>query len=397
MPFLEPERLVGVLDSLQQVAVRAAPERCLNRRHKDNGCALCLSCPTVAITPVAMSVQVSVERCQGCGLCLSVCPNEVFSVRGPALVDLLRVSARGRGAVVEVACPQRSPLERSHSSAKAVIRLSCLAWLSPSLLAAMLAQGITNLRLDDTPCANCTIGSARAAIRQAVEAANRLLVLSGRPTAIATYTERPELLGKASDVEVWDPLRAVYSRRDLFTAFGRVATQTAATAADRVLPASAPVKLAQRLPAQRALLSVALPLLLVEGAPAGNVSGLPLARVEVSPACTACGLCARLCPSGALAFAQAVGEYSLSFSAPKCLGEACRLCRLICPVEAVGFAAQAAPSELVAEAPLTLRAGRRVACSRCGALTAAPADGQAVCHACQWTKRFSADGQARLR
>ncbi len=229
-----------------------------------------------------------------------------------------------------------------------------------------------------------------------MDTANRLLALFGRPPAIALYTGSPERLGKQRDLEVWDPLRPVYSRRDLFTAFRKVATQAAVTVADQAMPAPPPAKLERHLPVQRALLSAALPRLLVEGAPPGSVSGLPVGKIEVSEACTACGLCARLCPSGALVFAQAQGEYSLSLSVPKCLGEACRLCRLICPVQAVGFAEPVSPADLVAEAPLTLRAGRIVACSRCGAPTAAAADGQAVCHACQWTKRFGADGQGRL-
>jgi Fe-S-cluster-containing hydrogenase component 2 len=393
MSFLEPNRIVGALDSIQEAAVRVTPERCLNRRHKESKCALCLACPTGAITAVGMSVQVSAEKCVACGLCASVCPTEAYIVKGPALADLLRLASNGRGVVLEAACPRRSPFERSRTSASAVLRVSCLAWLSPSLLIAMLAQGVTGLWLDDTACAACPIGGAREAIVRSVDTANQLLGLFGRSPAVDLYTGSPERLGKTRGLEVWDPQRPVYSRRDLFTAFRRVAAQAAVRVADQAMPAPAPAKLPHHLPAQRALLSVALPHLMVEGAPAGSLSGLPLGRVEVSQACTACGLCARLCPTGALVFAQAGERYSLSFSITKCLGEACRLCRLICPVQAVGFAGQASPSELVNEALLTLRAGGMAPCSRCGARTAAPADGPAVCHACQWTKRFGADGQ----
>jgi Fe-S-cluster-containing hydrogenase component 2 len=391
MSFLEPNRLVGALDRLQEAAVRAIPDRCLNRRHKDNRCALCLACPTGAITAAALSVQVNPEKCVACGLCASVCPTEAFTVKGPALADLLRLAAGGRGASLEVACPRRSPFEKSRSSAGAVLRVSCLGWLSPSILIAMVAQGITGFWLDDTACATCPIGSAHEAIERAADTANRLLTFLGRPPAVALYTKDADRLGKTRSLEVWDPEQPVYSRRDLFSAFRRAATQTAVRVADQAMPAPAPAKLPHRVPAQRALLSVALPHLIVGSVPAGSLSGLPLGRVEVSQACTACGLCARLCPTGALVFAQAGERYSLSFSVTECLGEACRLCRLICPVQAVKLAEQAAPSQLVNVAPLTLRAGTLVPCSRCGARMAAPADGLAVCHACQWTKRFGVE------
>lgn len=395
MSFLEPEKLVGVLGGLEKVAVRVAPDRCLNRRHKDSKCALCLVCPVGAVTASAMSVQVSTEKCVGCGLCASVCPTEAFTVKGPALAEVLRLTASARGAVLEVVCSQRTSLGKSRSSAKSVLRLACLAWLSPSLLVAMMAQGITELWLDDTVCAGCPIGSAHEAIARAVDTANRLLTLVGRAPAIVLYTRNADRLKKPRDVDVWDPLRPVYSRRDLFTAFRRVATQTAATVADQAMPASPTVKLPQRLPAQRELLSAALPTLLMGGAASASAAGLPVGKIEVSEACTACGLCARLCPTGALSFARSQGEFTLGFSASKCLGDACRLCRLICLVQAVGFAQQVSPTDMVAKSPLTLRAGKLVACSRCGSLIAAPSEGQAVCHACQWTKRFSPDGRVR--
>jgi ferredoxin len=396
MAFFEPEKLAGLLESLKQASVGVAPERCLNRRHKDSKCARCLACPTGAVELESMSVKVSAEKCVGCGLCASVCPTEAFSVKGPAMANIFRLSAGGRGAVLEAACPRRSPLEKSRISAKAVLRLSCLAWLSPSLLAAMLAQGVASIWLDDTACAACPIGSAHETILRSVDTANRLLAFFGRQPAALLYTSSPGRLEKARDLEVWDPLTPVYSRRDLFTAFRRVATQTAVTVADQAMPTAQSGRPRPRLPAQRALLSATLPHLLVEGAASADVSGLPVGRIEISEACTACGLCTRVCPSGALALEQAQGDYSLTLSVPKCLGDVCRLCRLICPVQAVAFAKQVSPKELAAEWPLTLKAGKMVPCSRCGAPMAALAEGPALCHSCQWTKRFRSDGQGRL-
>jgi ferredoxin len=279
-------------------------------------------------------------------------------------------------------CPQRSPLEETRTDASIIVRLSCLAWLSPTLILALVAQGPSALWLDDTHCSQCPLAANGGAILTAAAAANRMLALIGHPMVVHCYGECSESLQATRRGQVVDPRQPAYSRRGFFGALRRLAAESASTVAEQNLPATPKAKLAPHLPADRSLLGAALPRL--GPPPAGMVgtSGLPLAQVTVSPECTACGLCAKLCPSGALAFRSDAAGYVLECTHLSCLGETCHLCRLICPVQAVTLSFQVDLAELVQGQPILLRAGQLTPCSRCGVPTAGT-EGEALCHACR--------------
>ena len=111
----------------------------------------------------------------------------------------------------------------------------------------------------------------------------------------------------------------------------------------------------------------------------------------VSDACTACGLCVKVCPTGALEMHQNETAYQLDVTVSKCLGERCRLCSLICPVKAVTVVSSSTLAEAGGGSVRILRAGALKPCAKCGVPTAV-VEGEALCHACEWTKR-AASGQ----
>jgi len=392
---LDPSQLTAILERFHTVAVRVLPERCLNRRHKESGCTLCLACPTGAVTAAGTSVQVNPEACVGCGLCASVCPTEAFMVGGPALADLVRMAAEWRGRQLEAACPQRSALNETSTEADAVVRLPCLAWLSPALMVALLANGVTRLWLDDSHCSQCPLGTVNEAIVRAVRDAEALLEPFGRERAIVLASLHRAATATKRHVPVLDARQPTYSRRDLFGALRRAAAQTAVAVMDQALPPTPSRSLEPHLPAQRALLTTALSRLGTAAALPNVVVDLPLGQVVVGDECTACGLCAKLCPTGALGVVQDEKWYTVDFRATRCLGEACRLCRLICPVKAVTMSLRTPLADLLREVPTVMRSGELVPCSGCGAPTARRGD-EAVCHACQWARRLRAGGENEM-
>jgi ferredoxin len=114
------------------------------------------------------------------------------------------------------------------------------------------------------------------------------------------------------------------------------------------------------------------------------VADLPFAAVQVDPAgCSACGLCARLCPTGALQFTAEENHFTLSFQAAICID--CPICTVACPEDAVRLGETLAVIALVSEEWQSLVTGQLTPCTQCGVPTAVQAGEStpARCYACR--------------
>jgi ferredoxin len=157
----------------------------------------------------------------------------------------------------------------------------------------------------------------------------------------------------------------------------RAVTQDGATAAHR------PSRERQRLTNAMAHLPTVPP-------QASESSSLPIgsgfASVSISEECTACGVCARACPTGALQFYQeGESHYRLMFAAQACIG--CDVCCHVCMPGAVTVDAQPTFDAVFGpKAPLALREGDLIRCSRCHALTAAR-PGARLCPTCEFRRQ----------
>jgi energy-converting hydrogenase B subunit K len=110
-----------------------------------------------------------------------------------------------------------------------------------------------------------------------------------------------------------------------------------------------------------------------------DTAGLPFGAVRIGEDCTACGLCARLCPSGALTFVEDEEFFVINFNAVECLD--CTICSLICPADAVVFEPEVDPRQLAADVPQTLRAGKLAPCQKCGTPCTTGSD-EPLCYVC---------------
>jgi ferredoxin len=401
--MLNLETLSTLLNEFGGAPVSVQGEHCLNERHKDAGCRLCVdACPTDAIelrssispppggaaaagdgSPVGpQRPHLAPDRCVNCGLCLHWCPTDVFSQRGVPETNLVQTVSLLSEEAVSLTCPQNSDAATTRAPVSAVVRHNrCLASFSVSHLLELSDGGRQTIWLDDSPCAECPIGRAQPAIARTAETTNLLLQAFDCRSAIRTYVSNSEDLEVApTSRTVIDGDQPEVSRRSFFSALGQLTRRTAATVISEALPvpeAGAPVPVDQRLPhripASRGRLYSQLKRLGTPSEVPVEAAGIPFADVNVDTnACSACGLCARFCPTGALRFVADAESFVLYFRSSICID--CGICAAACPEDAVSFGPRLSASALIDTEPQPLVAGHLIPCAGCGAPTALRGD-----------------------
>jgi ferredoxin len=360
--------------------------------------------------------SVAAAACQSCLACLPACPTGAYT--GPdAVPDVLNCAARLEAETLEVLC-QRHPRPQTGLASAAAIRMrGCLAGLGAGGLAALAALGVGRIVLRADACAGCDWGGLRPRIQDSAAQARMLL---GAWVAAATGAAGQRLAngngaaaqaGPPAVIEIWPALPEAaerpwheadnppLSRRDLF----RLASRRGAVLAARAINDDAP---AARAPSRDRLRAVKAMAVLGGGAqaPAAPAQGAPApayphtALITVSDACTACGVCARACPTGALRFERTgAPAYRLSFQAWACIG--CGACQRVCAPAAIGI--DHAPPLLAVfggSQPQVLSEGGLARCGRCkawiraerssaGEQSTAGAPGPALCALCDLRRK----------
>ena len=378
---------------VERFSLRAG--RCLNNWYRDANCSRCAdSCPVAAISLSEGGARVS-DACVYCGVCLRVCPTELFGeVLSPEDQILPRVTPR-RCDVWELACPlaqaengaqkgekrgffarflatgsKKQAFLSQLPEANRLITPRCLGALGVDHLLQIASQGGGQVWLNDAACAECPVGHAWQQMARCVAEANSWLAAFGRPPAVFLASRAlpaeapPPQVKPAVRVAAPQPRRAFF--RQLLGLEGEETAVKGYTLRrrQRLLPILASWKPA---PAE-------IPL-----------QGLGVANVQVDERlCSACGLCARACPTGALRFLADEEMFGLLFTAASCVD--CGICARICPETAVTFADSMAPDELTAAAPKRLLLGPLQKCPDCPGYIAANSVHE-QCFVCRQRKR----------
>jgi ferredoxin len=369
------------LASIDHSKVVFHAEACLHSVDRFSECQACAAlCPVEAIQsgePPTFEAQ----KCLNCLACLPVCPAGAFRAED-AILDLLHCAARLETPAIELICERHPSPGKGLQEAGAAIQVKgCLGGIGMGGYLALIALGLNSIITRTDACGDCPMGSLLAQIEQQMAAVHKILsawqiealVVTSGPLEGQTLCDRP----------VWQAANPPLSRRELF----QMATRMGQLAVARVLSADQ-LSTGKHPPRQRQRLITAIAHL--PEPPAENaelpLEGLGFALVSISDQCTACGACARVCPSGALQFYNDEDQgFRLTFQATSCM--ACGACQQVCEPEAIEMHKSATYHQLFGdEATRLLISGDLRRCTHCQTLYAAR-QGTQLCRLCEFRSK----------
>lgn len=316
--------------------LRFATASCLPVRFPEQTCGLCASaCPTQVIDLIADGLRLN-EGCIGCGQCAATCPTGALSVDGFALPVTLPPS----DAPIHVDC-WRVPFAESPPGA---LRVPCLAGISAGWLLALFdlaaASGERSIvLLDRSACGGCTASAGMADLHATLDEVVVWLLACGvaeeRLPRFVTQAARgplaPNIPTSAGEVRI--DRRGFF--RGLMGGVARGAEQIAAVQFGADDPTDRPIVLRETVaPLERMRIVAALTAIAARHhreVPAQALPHLSLAD------CSAHGVCAHVCPTGALVREEQDDTAELKFFAARCI--ACGQCARVCPDRALRVAA----------------------------------------------------------
>jgi ferredoxin len=358
------------------------PDDCLNRRHRSLGCTRCIaSCPAGALNLEGGKPHLDSSECVSCGACAHACPVDAISPRAWGPEDVLTANLKHIGTgPIGISCG-RNPGRNESSLPIEVMALHhrCLAGIGVTTLLRLLRSPDRDIWLDDSQCANCDIGSIHRVIERTVAATNALAKSRSSPRRVRLATQMTAANPGTTETDFIPCERLTVSRRGMF---GLVNSRAHASRTPPISSSSRTAPLGEhKTPMQRTAL---LAELAKWPGPALDVASadLPHAQVLIDTSrCSACGLCARFCPTAALRFESHDGEFDISFQAATCID--CGICSTACAEDAIEFGPAISGETLVSRTPSRLANGHLDGCVDCDTPTASQPESVPKCSSCR--------------
>ena len=351
--------------------------RCVRANNRLSQCDRCLRACPVGALQIDSPIKLNEKTCANCGLCLHSCPVGAFTGddgTDPLLQFLLQFPS---GQIIELACLQHPEPELGASLKANVIQTDrCLGALGPSIYAWLMARGMSQVIVRLDACAECEIGKSSATMQANLVSLANLFNTGNSPRIKMIETRDPSW----KEREVIAINDVPLSRRELL----RRMTQDAPKSAARALATESVDPKTKAPPRERKRLLDAL-----ARVPALNreqsVQGLGAIRLGANEKCTACGACARICPTGAIQFTVTdQKDYRLELKIGACTD--CGVCLDVCEPAALYRDRAPSAAEFIAAEPVVLSAGGLKECTRCGARYAAQIPGD-LCSICDFRKQ----------
>jgi len=338
----ELANLVGTFEKPRYFGYNASA--CAHGRSGKKGCTRCLdACPAEAISSLIDTIKVDPLRCQGGGVCATVCPSGAISYAYPTPKDLL---THVRTLLLTYLKQGENPpdlvfvTESEQAQAKQILPAALLviveevASVGPEIWLSALAWGAKAVRLFDIGDGegnNLMPRSSRGALDHNVEMVQTALMAANYPASVITIiTNLGELLTIDSMPKITFATHAPLSDK----------RQAFYMALDYLVAKSAREKEIALLP---------------EGSIFGNV------KVDQTK-CTLCMACVSACPANAL---QDSNERPLlGFVEANCLQ--CNICTHTCPENAISISPRLLLDHNERKKPRILHEDTPFCCISCG-------------------------------
>lgn len=319
-------------------------------------CEVCArECPVDAVAPTERGVEIT-EHCLGCARCVAVCPTGALDSPRNGIPALVRQTAANRSLRIE--CERVPPGLRAGNTVQA----SCLGALGVNeLLGLREHAGDAPIEIVDRGwCPSCPVGGAMqppgaAARARVAELCAAMGIAESGTRLVADATPA----GKRDDDVTQRRARRAFLGRLLEP--GNRTDPPPATGKDRRR-----VDFLHRLRRISARWNAPLP-------PGAHPA------VRIGEQCCNHGMCASVCPTGALITYQAGERSGIEFEVERCIG--CGACAVACPEHALGVVHARTDASPPVRERLTAHRTRR--CERCDADYTAAADDQQYCPACR--------------
>jgi Fe-S-cluster-containing hydrogenase component 2 len=371
--FSAVERLANINRSL--VALDAG--RCLHVHDRMVVCERCYQvCPAGAISE-GKPPSLQGEKCSACLACLPVCPTGALSA-DDAVQMLFDTVVRLEGDSIELLCEKHPQPENGFDESTGIRVRGCLAGLGSGTLIALIALGQKRVRLRTDACNACEWAVLGSSVDSQVNAARSILQAWEQKELISCEPS----LENSSVRPFWDSQNPPLSRRDLFRMLSKQGQIALARAMEEDVTPSGRKPGRDRL----RLLSAVSHLPEFSTDKDFCLDGVDFATVTVSETCTACGTCARACPTGAMQFLKNDENMAFALLVENRLCIGCDICSHVCLPGSLHIDRTTTFMEIFVTEKVTLREGELSKCSQCGSFMAKRAESN-LCSLCEYRRK----------